>query len=241
MLSQYEGPSVPKQILWDTGTEHSTPHKTGTVPGKPGWFGSITVHKLIKWHVTIYSVLANIFWSMIIRGVCNNYTKQLHMEGCETCVVNTVCILNIIKVEVQQSLYRPIQAQRVLGSSGSQILRHLVHEGGKSVSPMHWEIFQVVIAVRGWVDPKGHSVADKDYVNENIQWHHNYTIRDRTHQLPACSAVPEPNVLPCAHIHVVHNTYFQQHYFYNPLLQCNYCEFSWWLSWNYWEMSRKTM
>jgi len=28
----------------------------------------------------------------MIRGVHNNYTKQLHMEGCGTCVVNIVCI-----------------------------------------------------------------------------------------------------------------------------------------------------
>ena len=40
-----------------------------------------------------------------------------------------------IKVNVNQSLYRPEQAMRVPGDWGSQVSRQLAHEGGKVVSP----------------------------------------------------------------------------------------------------------
>jgi hypothetical protein len=62
---------------------------------------------------------------------------------------------------VNQSHYRPWKVLRVPGVWGSQILilRQLVHEGGKIVSPRHLpplpqEIFLVLICARGWVDPR---------------------------------------------------------------------------------------
>ena len=61
------------------------------------------------------------------------------------------------KVKVKQSHYRPGQALRVRGGSGSQISRQLAHEEGNVVSPTHrppfpQETFLVLISVRGWVD-----------------------------------------------------------------------------------------
>ena len=68
-------------------------------------------------------------------------------------------------VKVKQSHYRPGQAQRLSGDSGSQIPRQSAHEGGKVVIPYApaaftpQEIFLVLISVRG----------QKDYVNEKFQ------------------------------------------------------------------------
>jgi len=42
-----------------------------------------------------------------------------------------------VKVKVKQSLYVPGQALRFPGGLGSQISRHLTHEGGKVVNSTH--------------------------------------------------------------------------------------------------------
>ena len=95
---------------------------------------------------------------------------------------------------VKKSYYRPGQALRVPGGWCSQISRQSAHEGGKVVSRMHWlplppqEVLLVLICVRGWVEPQGHSAAGRIMSMKNS----NDTIGNRTRDLPTCSAVPQP-------------------------------------------------
>ena len=99
-----------------------------------------------------------------------------------------------VKVKVKQSLYRPGQALRVPAVWGSQISKQSAHECGKVVSPTHrppllpQEIFLVLISVRGWGNPR--TIVRPE---ELCQWKTcNDTIGNRTRDLPACSAVPQP-------------------------------------------------
>jgi hypothetical protein len=99
-------------------------------------------------------------------------------------------------VKIKLSRYRPGQALGVPGGWGSRISRQSAHQGGKVVSPTHWpslpqEGFLVLISVRGWVDaratmrPEGLSLKNcSDFIG------------NRTRDLPACIAVPQPNAPP---------------------------------------------
>ena len=78
-----------------------------------------------------------------------------------------------IRWTVKQSHYRPGQAQRVPGGRDSQISRQSAHECGKVVSPTHQppsppqEISLVIISVRGWLNPQGHSVVGRIMATKN--------------------------------------------------------------------------
>jgi hypothetical protein len=60
--------------------------------------------------------------------------------------------------------------------------------------PYPQEIFLVLISVRGWVDPQGQSAAGRIMSMKNSS----DTIGNRTHDLLACSTVPETTAPPRA-------------------------------------------
>jgi hypothetical protein len=78
-------------------------------------------------------------------GTWNSTEHSIHIHiQAQGTVVNTV------KLKVNQSHYRPGQAQRVPGGWGSQISRQSANVGGKVVSPTHRP--PLLISVRDWVN-----------------------------------------------------------------------------------------
>jgi hypothetical protein len=82
---------------------------------------------------------------------------------------------------------------RVPGASGSQILKQSAHEGGKFVSPTRRPPLHSVNSPNSHFcyrlsRSQGHSVAGRIMLMKNF----NDTIGNRTHDLPACSAVSQP-------------------------------------------------
>ena len=107
----------------------------------------------------------------------------------------------VIVSHTLKKLYKaiPVQAVRVSGCWGSQILRQSAHEGGKVVSPTRrpplpprrysWYSFLLET-----YRPQDQSAAGRIVSMKNSS----DTIRKRTHDLPACNALPQPTAPPRA-------------------------------------------
>ena len=103
----------------------------------------------------------------------------------------------MVKIKVNESLYRPGQAVRVLGGWGSQISWQSAHEDGKVVSPTHRpplppENIPGTHFCKRLSRPQGHSAAGRIMSMKNS----NDTIGNWTRDSPACSAVPQPTAPP---------------------------------------------
>jgi hypothetical protein len=80
----------------------------------------------------------------------------------------------------------------------------------------------VLISVRGWVDPQGHSAAGRIRSIEKS----NGLMSKRTRDLPACSIVPQPTTLPTAPSNMIVMIIFGEVYtFWNSSL-CSWLSLS---------------
>jgi hypothetical protein len=104
-----------------------------------------------------------------------------------------------LKVKVKPSYYRPGQALRVPRVWGSQISKQSLNEGGKIVSRTHrpplppGNIPGTHFCYR-LSQPQSHSAAGRIMSIKNSS----NIIRNRTRDLPTCSALPQPTALPRA-------------------------------------------
>jgi hypothetical protein len=128
--------------------------------------------------------LAQLSWSAHIEVKVNKFSSVC-------CSYMFRSVISYMKMRVKQSCYKAGKAHRVPEGWGSQNSRQSAHEiGCQPYAPAIFtpqELFLVLISVRGWVSPRA-------IVRPEGLCH---TIRNRTHDLTACSTVLLPTAPPC--------------------------------------------
>jgi len=150
------------------------------------------------------------FWKLLVTDIQYNIASWLRNLNRHTLVLwNMVpavvtiefiqAFLHLFKKKLKHSHYRPGQVLRVPGGWGSQISRQSAHEGGKVVSPIH----RPPLPPRNipgthfcykLSQSQGHSAAGRIMSMKKS----NDINRNRTRDLPACGAVPQPTAPPRA-------------------------------------------
>jgi len=105
-----------------------------------------------------------------------------------------------IKVKVKHSHCRPgqeVEAPRFQDNRHMKVVKLSVLRTGRLYTH---EIFLVLISVRS-CQPRCHSAAGRNLSMKNS----NYTIGNRTCDLPTCRAVPQPTALPRAPFETIGN------------------------------------
>ena len=131
--------------------------------------------------------------------ICRPKIKCNSLNGIVCLQVVVACFV----VFIRDGKGKAIPLQAWTGPDGSRRLRF---PDFKTIGTWRWqgcqpcapaafypqEIFPVLISVRGWVDPRGHSAARRIMSMKNS----NDTIGNRTRDLLTCSAVPQPTAPP---------------------------------------------
>jgi hypothetical protein len=107
------------------------------------------------------------------------------------------------------SLGQAVETRVVVRRRGSHIFYTISR-------PLYPGRFLVLISVRGWVDPEGHSAAGRIRSIEKS----NDFIGNRARELPVCSMVPQPTTLPRSPLIVIWTSIRIQRSFYHEATQC---------------------
>jgi hypothetical protein len=113
----------------------------------------LSLYVLNNYHGINYAVLIETLQTPLDSALFNKWIPVLPSHTVK--VFTTNIRIHPEKVKVKQSLYKPVQALRVSGDSGSQISRESANESGQIASPTHrplfshQEILLVLISVTG--------------------------------------------------------------------------------------------